>query len=118
MSSAGRLAVADRCIRKQSLSRQPSTQRNEGSVAIARRHIPRADAAEGIPAAAQLKRPLREPSGHLPAPSSAMSTRPDTGQRGMQPHTWGTVSSRAGAAPWLRAVQPNVWGAGHVFHTG
>lgn len=36
----------------------------------------------------------------------------------MHPQTWGTVSPRAGAAPWLRAVQPNVVSAGQVFQAG
>ena len=34
-----------------------------------------------------------------------MSTRRDDGQRGMQPHTCGTVSPCRGAAPWLRAAK-------------
>jgi hypothetical protein len=81
-------------------------------------HIPRGGAALGIPAEAQLNRPLREPSGQLPSASKAMSTRRDDGQRGMQPHTCGTVSPRGGAAPWLRAVQPKISRAGQVFHAG
>lgn len=71
-----------------------------------------------MPAVAQLNRPLREPSGYPPSASNAMSTRRDAEQRGRQPHTCGTVSSRAGAAPWLRGEQPNVWRAGQVFHPG
>ena len=71
-----------------------------------------------MPADAQLNRPFREPSGHLPSASNAMSTRRDAGQRGMQPHTCGTVSPGGGAAPWLRAVQPKVWRAEQVFHAG
>jgi hypothetical protein len=82
------------------------------------RHIPRCGAALGMPAVAQLNRPLREPSGHLPSASKAMSTRRDEGQRGIQPQTCGTVSPRGGAAPWLRALQPKVVPAGHVFHAG
>ena len=69
-----------------------------------------------MPEVAQLNRPLREPSGHRPSASNAMSTRRDAGQRGMQPHTCGTVSPYGGATPWLRASQPNVWRAGQVFH--
>jgi hypothetical protein len=79
-------------------------------------HIPRAGEALGMPAMAQLNRPLREPSGQRPSASKAMSTGRDAGQRGMQPQTCGTVSPRAGAAPWLRAVQRKVVLAGQVFH--
>jgi len=80
--------------------------------------MPRGGAALGIPAVAQLKRPLREPSGHLPSASNAMSTGREAGQRGMQPQTCGTASPRGGATPWLRAVQRNVFPAGQVFHAG
>lgn len=83
-----------------------------------RPHIPRAGAALGTPAVAQLNRPLREPSGHLPAPSKAISTRRDAGQRGMQPQTCGTVSPCGGAAPWLRGAQPKVLVAGQIRHDG
>jgi hypothetical protein len=78
--------------------------------------MPRAGAALGMPAVAQLNRPLREPSGHLPSASKAMSTGRDAGQRGMQPQTCGTVSPRGGATPWLREVQRKVVPAGQVFH--
>jgi hypothetical protein len=71
-----------------------------------------------MPAVAQLNRPLREPSGHLPAPSKAISTRRAAGQRGMQPQTCGTVSPCGGAAPWLRRAQPKVLGARQIFHDG
>jgi len=72
----------------------------------------------GMPAVAQLKRPLREPSGQLPSASNAMRVGCDAGQRGMQPQTCGTVSPRGGAAPWLRDMQRNVLPAGQVFHGG
>ena len=80
--------------------------------------MPRAGAALGMPAVAQLNRPLREPSGHLPSASKAMSTGRDGGQRGMQPQTCGTVSPCGGAMPWLRDVQRKVWRAAQVFHAG
>ena len=80
--------------------------------------MPRAGAALGMPAVAQLNRPLREPSGHLPAPSKAMSTRREAGQRGMQPQTCGTVSPCGGATPWLRGAHPKVWRAGQIRHAG
>ena len=71
-----------------------------------------------MPAVAQLNRPLREPSGHLPGPSRAMSTRRDAGQRRMQPQTCGTVSPCGGATPWLRGAQPKVSRAGQILHDG
>jgi len=78
----------------------------------------RGGAALGIPDAAQLKRPLREPSGHLPSASNAISVWLAPEQVGMQPQTCGTDSPGGGAAPWLRAVQRKVWPGGQLFHAG
>ena len=60
-----------------------------------------AAASEGGPLAEQRKLPLRLPSGHVPSSWKAITCRPAL-QRGTQPHTWGSVSPRGGAAPWVR----------------
>lgn len=59
---------------------------------------PGGGAADGMPADEQMKRPLREPSGHVPSASNA-STNWIGGHEGTQPHTLGTSSPRAGATP-------------------
>src|SRR5690242_9709194 len=71
-----------------------------------------------MPEVAQVKRPLREPSGQRPSASKAISVWRAPEQCGIQPQTWGTVSPRGGAAPWLRAVQRKIVPAGQVFHAG